>query len=1035
MARIPVEELTRIKQDVAVQTLVETSGVVLKRAGKDLIGRCPFHEDDTASLVITPAKNLWHCFGCGIGGGPIDWVMKRQNISFRHAVEVLRAGTPIPADAKRTSLLAAPVALEAGDHEVLAQVIDYYHQTLLDSSEALSYLSKRGLGDREMIERFKLGYANRTLGLRLPQKSNAHGAKLRAQLMRVGLYRDSGREHFNGSLVVPVFDEAGNVVEIYGRKLLDKLRAGTPKHLYLPTREGRGRGVWNLGGLQDQQEIILCEALLDALTFWRAGFFNVTAAYGTEGFTEEHLAALTRTDVRRVLIAFDRDEAGERAADKVATRLMGQGIECLRVQFPKGMDANEYARRVTPATKSLALVVHKAIWMGKHIPSKHSPTVAAITETTEAAVSDLVAAPPPTETVAETTETAVSDSTAVPSPAEAAVKPQERDETSLAAKKVDTDTPIPVPVPTEGKPVLVNDDEVLFHFGNRRYRLRGLIKNLSRETMKLNALVSCEGAYYVDSFDLYAARQRHQYVQQTARELGVGDDVIKIDLGKILLQLETLQEEKIRTKLEVEETAPVIGDEEREEALALLRSPDLLARIATDFEAVGLVGERTNKLIGYLAAVSRKLDAPLAVVVQSSSAAGKSSLMDAVLAFMPEEERLKYSAITGQSLFYMGETNLKHKILALCEEEGASRASYALKLLQSDGELTIASTGKDPASGNLITQHYRVEGPVMIFLTTTAIEVDEELMNRCLVLTVDEGREQTEAIHRLQRQKRTLAGLMARQDKTHLLDVHRNAQRLLRPLAVVNPYADQLTFLSDKTRTRRDHEKYLTLIDTIALLHQYQRPIQTLTNAGREIEYIEVTLADIAAANTLAHEALGRSLDELPPQTRRMLLLIQNMVGTMTQNGLPVADIRFSRRDVRDHSGWSDFQVKDHMRKLTELEYLLPHRGGRGQSFEYELLYDGDGGDQSHLFGLLDVATLDYDGEKEHPKTDKELPENPKEDSSSPQGATKETTGSNNKTSPQPPDAVDSEQNTVLPLKKALLRQNGANQSYVEVRP
>jgi len=130
----------------------------------------------------------------------------------------------------------------------------------------------------------------------------------------------------------------------------------------------------------------------------------------------------------------------------------------------------------------------------------------------------------------------------------------------------------------------------------------------------------------------------------------------------------------------------------------------------------------------------------LAVVLQSSSAAGKSSLMDAVLSLMPEEERVKYSAMTGQSLFYMGQTNLKHKILAIVEEEGASRASYALKLLQSEGELTIASTAKDPATGNLVTQEYRVEGPVMIFLTTTAIQIDEELLNRCLVLAVDENR-------------------------------------------------------------------------------------------------------------------------------------------------------------------------------------------------------------------------------------------------------------------------------------------------------
>ncbi|MCL0148984.1 DNA primase, partial [Klebsiella pneumoniae] len=141
--------------------------------------------------------------------------------------------------------------------------------------------------------------------------------------------------------------------------------------------------------------------------------------------------------------------------------------------------------------------------------------------------------------------------------------------------------------------------------------------------------------------------------------------------------------------------------------------------ILADFAAIGIVGEETNTLVGYLAAVSRQLDRPLAVIIQSSSAAGKSSLMDAVLSLVPSEAQVRYSAMTGQSLFYMGETNLKHKILAISEEEGAENASYALKLLQSEGEVTIASTGKDPTTGNLMTQEYRVEGPVMLFLTTT----------------------------------------------------------------------------------------------------------------------------------------------------------------------------------------------------------------------------------------------------------------------------------------------------------------------------
>jgi DNA primase catalytic core len=897
-----------------------------------MLGRCPFHEDATASLVVTPAKNLWHCFGCGVGGGPIDWVMKRQGVSFRHAVELLRAdagvvelGTPTP---RTRTKLPAPVALDAGEQELLDQVIGYYHETLLASPEAMAYLERRGIASRELIEQHRLGFANRTLGLRLPATAIKAGAEVRGRLQKAGILRDSGHEHFNGCLVVPVFDAQGHVTEVYGRKITPNVNP--PWHLYLP---GPHRGVWNERGLVGQAEVILTEALIDAMTFWCAGYRNVTAAYGVEGLTDDHLATFKRLGVRRVLIAFDRDDAGERGAEKVAERLMAEGIECYRVQFPKGMDANEYALKVTPADKSLGLLIRKAVWLGKG---------AAPTEAPGQHVED-VAATAPAESVPEPSSLA----------AEAAAP-------ALAA---DVDAQ-------------VSDDEVVMSFGDRRYRVRGLAKNLSAEVLKLNVLASKGEAYHVDSFDLYAARARAHYITQAAKELACREDVIKLDLGRILLKLEALQAERIRGALTREPAVPKMTAADEAEALALLKAPDLLARIVADFDACGLVGEGTNKLVGYLAATSRKLGGPLAIVVQSSSAAGKSSLMDAVLAFMPEEERIKYSAMTGQSLFYMGETNLKHKILAIAEEEGASRASYALKLLQSEGELTIASTGKDATTGNLVTQQYRVEGPVMIFLTTTAIEIDEELLNRCMVLSVDEGRAQTEAIHRLQRERRTLAGLKAKQGKAHLVKLHQNAQRLLRTLAVVNPYADRLTFLSDKTRTRRDHEKYLTLIDTIALLHQHQRPVRTMQGVGQIVEYIEVTAEDIAQANAIAHEVLGRSLDELPPQTRRLLAsVVEHVRGQAREQAMPVAEVRFTRKDVREATGWGDTQLKVHLARLVELEYLLTHRADRGQGFAYELLFDGDASTALHLSGLIDTAGLhEYDSQRSGSKPERSAP-------------------------------------------------------------
>jgi hypothetical protein len=395
-------------------------------------------------------------------------------------------------------------------------------------------------------------------------------------------------------------------------------------------------------------------------------------------------------------------------------------------------------------------------------------------------------------------------------------------------------------------------------------------------------------------------------------------------------------------------------DQEREEALALLRDPHLLERILRDFDLCGIVGERTNKLTGYLAAVSRKLDRPLAIIIQSTSAAGKSSLMEAVLSFVPEEEKIKYSAMTGQSLYYLGEKDLKNKILAIAEEEGAEKASYALKLLQSEGELTIASTSKDD-QGRLRTEEYHVEGPVMIFLTTTAVDVDEELLNRCIVLTVDESREQTEAIHQLQREAETLAGLQRKLDRDQVWKVHRNAQRLLRTLHVVNPHAPRLTFLSDRTRTRRDHLKYLTLIRTMALMHQHQRPIQTLPNGT---EYIEATREDIAAANRIAHEVLGRSLDELPPQTRKLLALLQTMVQQKSRElKMEPGDFRFSRRQVRDWIGWGNTQLKIHLGRLEDFEYLAIHRSPHQvQGYFYELLYDGRAGDGGRFLpGLIDL--------------------------------------------------------------------------------
>jgi len=995
MARIPEHEVERLKREVSVQRLAEARGIKLTRHGANLLGKCPFHNDKTPSLVITPSKNLWNCLGaCNAGGTCIDWVMRADGISFRHAVELLKAdhlptaAAPIqPVKVGTVRKLPPPVAREADDRVLLLQVVDYYNETLKQSPEAMKYLQSRGLTSPEIIDRFRLGFANRTLGYRLPAKNRAAGAEMRGRLQKLGIIRESGHEHFNGSLVIPVLTIDGEAVEMYGRKITSNLREGTPDHLYLP---GAHAGVWNEEALAASKEIILCESLIDALSFWNAGLRHVTASYGVNGFTADHRAAFEKHGTERVYIAYDRDEAGDKAARELAAELMQMGIECFRILFPKGMDANEYTLKVQPAAKSLGVLLNKAEWLGKGQrpePRSIEPIVEIepaiepepiIEEQPEpAAKEQIIEEESILAEIEAELEIAAAPIEEEPEPAPVASPATiENDVPLLAAEPepVTPQEPTAAPAPTIDVPVEMRGEDIFLMQGNRRYRVRGLNKNMSYELLKANVLVSGEtprgeSAFHVDTLDLYSARQRSVFIKQASEELGLKEEVLRRDLGRVLLKLEELQDEQIKQALAPKEEAVTISEEDRADALALLRDPRLLERIVEDFARCGVVGEETNKLVGYLGVVSRHLEAPLAVIVQSSSAAGKSSLMEAVLAFLPDEQRVQYSAMTGQSLFYMGETDLKHKVLAIVEEEGAHSASYALKLLQSEGVLTIASTGKDPATGRLLTHQYRVEGPVMIFLTTTAIHLDEELLNRCLVLSVNEDREQTQAIHRVQREAQTLEGLLRRRDRDAILAVHRNAQRLLKPVFVANPYARELTFLDSQTRTRRDHMKYLTLIRSIALLHQYQRPAQTVQHRGRAVEYIEVTLADIAIANRLAHEVLGRSLDELPPQTRRLLLAIDTMVAAeCDRQKMERSDYRFSRRDVRAYTGWGDTQLKIHLHRLEEMEYLLIHRGGRGQSFVYELLFARPSDDgKPVLGGLIDMDVLskhDYDGKK-----------------------------------------------------------------------
>ena len=842
MPYVPPELKERIKREISVERLAGARGIQLRRSGRRLMGLCPFHKDTNPSLSIDPVKNEWHCFGCGRAGDVIEWVKYAEGVSFNHAVELLKRDyfpsaahrtepPPKECSVKKLPPLFAPTV---DDQQALKIVVNYYHEMLKQSPLAQQYLVKRGLQSAEMVEHFRLGFANRALSYHLPDKNRAAGAEIRGRLSKLGILREeTGHEHFNGSVVIPILNLKGELVQMYGRKITARLRPGTDYHLYLP---GPLSGVWNEEALMASKEIILCEALIDALTFWCAGYHHVTTSYGVNGFTDEIKAAFKQHGTKRIYIAYDRDDAGENAARKHAEELMQMGIECFRVQFPKGMDANEHALKTHPPTKALGLMLSSAAWLGKG----KRPTIAVIepqpAATIQAYIEEDAIKPAAEDEITEETVTTPTEEP-IPEPVLSLAAKTTEEPTTAAKEKISeigatatavSEEPVsslaaqppiaPLPtgtVVTVREPrVEVTGDTVYVTLGERRYRILELAKNTAPGVLHVNVMVMSTNArgetrLHVDKFDLYGARPRSMFAKQAAKELGHKEESIERDLATLILKLEDLQHEWIEKTLQ------------------------------------------------------------------------------------PQEEKVEMTT-----------------------EEKSAR---------------------------LITHQYRVEGPVMIFLTTTAVEMDEELLNRCIVLTVNEDPEQTKAIHQKQREAQTREGLWAREERQDILKLHRNAQRLLRPVRIANEHAPRLTFPYNRTRTRRDHMKFLTLINAITLLHQHQREIRSETRNGKTLEYIEATEADVEMARQLVNQALPPSLDDLPPQTRHLLLLIDKMVGEeCTRLQIERCDYRFSRRTVRHFTQWGDSVLKKHLHRLEELEYLIVHRGGRGQSFVYELDFETD---------------------------------------------------------------------------------------------
>jgi DNA primase len=869
----PRPDFDAIKASADLVKVISNYGIGLKKQGADFVGLCPFHEDTKPSLHVTPAKQLWHCPACGAGGNVIQFVAKRDGLSEKEAALQLLARLP---GVTRGSEIesAAPVACDPLAHgELFTAIISHYHECLLGSGKG----GKSGL---DYLKKRGLGSAEMLAHFKLGYVDGSLKKKLSpAQITAArecGLINERGNEKFYQRIVVPIYEsgpdgQQNRPVGLYGR---DITNASSVAHLYLA---GNHRAVWNAQAAHVYPEhLIVTEAILDALALWTAGNHNVIACYGAGGWTPHHAILLERAGTRRVTFAFDADAAGEARARQHAQTLDAQGIACHLLEWPQGVhDANDYF-----------LYEQKTGFRG----------------TAESFAALLTKAPH----FAHHREPQPNPSS--PSRSSSSEKPPRLTLTERS------------------------DEAITFQNGVLNYR----IKNLSSSGhLRVILTAANDSVRHVDALDLNAARARRSFATACAERLALEADKIEGDLLALVEALENLQQQERSTTTTTNPVVTPMSETEKAAALAWLQRANLLDHIAADLERLGYVGEPRNKKLTYLIATSRLLPKPLSGIFRAQSGCGKSFLMECVAELMPPEEVHYFSRLTPQALYYLEADALKHKLLIVDERDGSEESEYPIRTLQTRRVLKLAVPLKDPNSGKIKTTVLEIHGPIAYMESTTDARINPENANRCFELYLDESEAQTQAIFAAQRRSRTLDGWRNERSKAKLLEQHHHAQRLLRPLKVIIPYVDHIEFPAAWLRGRRDNDRFLSLIEGIAFLHQHQRKIGHENGA----DYIEASVEDYAIAHDLASLIFAQTQGDLNKPVSDFLTQVEAWATAAAKAKKDrLEDFHFSRRDVRDAIKLPDHITKRYMRQIEELEYVEVRRAVNGGSYRYRLL-------------------------------------------------------------------------------------------------
>lgn len=350
MSAYPEEKINEVKEAVDLVELI-SHYVNLKRSGANYMGLCPFHSEKTPSFTVSPQRGFFHCFGCGAGGDAIHFLMKVSDMNFPEAVAELarRYGVELPEPEGGWSGGRVQAENKAGIYEVLKAAQEFFTANLWsrEGREALRYLARRGLNQRTTRE-FGLGLAWpgwNTLTRNLTEHGFGEKIMLEAGLVkpgREGLVYDA----FRNRLMVPIFDAEGRVAAFGGRLL--SAEENQPKYLNSPETAVYKKGRLLYGHhrarpfLRAAGMVFMVEGYFDLIAMTAAGINEVVATLGT-ALTSGHLNLL-KGHVREVMLLFDSDEAGQRAAGRALPLLLNAELDGRVVRLPEGHDPDTFVR-------------------------------------------------------------------------------------------------------------------------------------------------------------------------------------------------------------------------------------------------------------------------------------------------------------------------------------------------------------------------------------------------------------------------------------------------------------------------------------------------------------------------------------------------------------------------------------------------------------------------------------------------------------------------------------------------------------------